>query len=292
MKGRVFPYVSVKNAREICLNLALLTVGSVICALGVNGILMPHEFVSGGITGVALIIYYMTPLVPVSALYFLLNIPFFVLGWKYVGRRFFIYSFIGMIIFSATIEWVHIPMPVQDDLLSALLAGIMIGVGSGIILRSSGSAGGTDILSVMLMKKYSIRLGSTILIFNGTVLVAAATLFSLERALYTLVYLYVTSNIVNVVVTGLSQRKAVMIISQSWRSISRAIIAEMNRGVTVIPARGGYTGAPGEVLYTVITFRELSVLKRLINRFDPDAFVVVTETLEVMGRRIGNQPHW
>ncbi|MBN2255624.1 MAG: YitT family protein [Deltaproteobacteria bacterium] len=292
MTGQIPPHVSVKLAWEIVRNLALLTAGSVMCALGVNGILMPREFVSGGITGAALVVYYLTEMMPVGVLYFLLNIPLFVLGWKFVGRRFFIYSLIGMIIFSAAIEWIHLSMPVQDNLLGALLAGILIGVGSGIILRSSGSAGGTDILSVILMKKYSIRLGSTILIFNGTILLVAAIFFSLESALYTLIYLYVSSNIVNVVVTGLSQRKAVMIISQAWRSISTAIMAEMNRGVTVIPARGGYTGAPGEVLYTVITFRELSVLKRLITRFDPDAFFVVTDTLEVMGRRIGNQPHW
>ena len=292
MIKQIFPRISLNLVREIFRNMVLLIIGSVICAVGVNGILIPREFVSGGVTGLALVIYYLTPLIPVSALYFILNVPLFILGWKYVGRRFLAYSFIGMIVYSAAIEWVHIPMPVQDKLLAALLAGILIGFGSGIILRSAGSAGGTDILSVILIKKYSIRLGSTILAFNGAILLLTAALFSLENALYTLMYLYVSSHIVNVVVTGLSQRKAVMIISQSWRDISKAIMEDMNRGVTVIPARGGYTGTPGDVLYTVITFRELAVLKKIISRIDPTAFVVVTETLEVMGRRIGNQPHW
>jgi len=292
MIKQIFPRISLNLVREIFRNTVLLIIGSVICAVGVNGILIPREFVSGGVTGLALVIYYLTPLIPVSALYFILNVPLFILGWKYVGRRFLAYSFIGMIVYSAAIEWVHIPMPVQDKLLAALLAGILIGFGSGIILRSAGSAGGTDILSVILIKKYSIRLGSTILAFNGAILLLTAALFSLENALYTLMYLYVSSHIVNVVVTGLSQRKAVMIISQSWRDISKAIMEDMNRGVTVIPARGGYTGTPGDVLYTVITFRELAVLKKIISRIDPTAFVVVTETLEVMGRRIGNQPHW
>ena len=292
MIKQIFPRISLNLVREIFRNTVLLIIGSVICAVGVNGILIPREFVSGGVTGLALVIYYLTPLIPVSALYFILNVPLFILGWKYVGRRFLAYSFIGMIVYSAAIEWVHISMPVQDKLLAALLAGILIGFGSGIILRSAGSAGGTDILSVILIKKYSIRLGSTILAFNGAILLLTAALFSLENALYTLMYLYVSSHIVNVVVTGLSQRKAVMIISQSWRDISKAIMEDMNRGVTVIPARGGYTGTPGDVLYTVITFRELAVLKKIISRIDPTAFVVVTETLEVMGRRIGNQPHW
>ncbi len=292
MAKQFLPQVSPRMVREILRNLALLAVGSVICAVGVNGILIPREFVSGGVTGLALVVHYLVPNISVGLLYFLLNIPLFIVGWKSVGRRFFWYSVVGMVIFAATVQWIHVPIPVYDKLLSALLAGIVIGIGSGIVLKSAGSAGGTDILSVVLIRKYSIRLGDTILAFNGGVLLIAAVMFSLESALYTLLYLYVSSNIVNVVVTGLSQRKAVMIISQAWRDISKAIMEDMNRGVTVITARGGYTGAPGDVLYTVITFRELSVLKRIVTRFDPDAFVVVTETLEVMGRRIGNQPHW
>lgn len=292
MADQFLPQVSLRQVREVFRNLALLAVGSVICAVGVNGILIPREFVSGGVTGLALVVHYMVPNISVGLLYFLLNIPLFIVGWKSVGRRFFWYSVVGMIIFAATVQWIHVPIPVYDKLLSSLLAGIVIGLGSGIVLKSAGSAGGTDILSVVLIRKYSIRLGDTILAFNGGVLLIAAVMFSLESALYTLLYLYVSSNIVNVVVTGLSQRKAVMIISQAWRDISKAIMEDMNRGVTVITARGGYTGAPGDVLYTVITFRELSVLKRIVTRFDPDAFVVVTETLEVMGRRIGNQPHW
>ncbi|MCX5879794.1 MAG: YitT family protein, partial [Deltaproteobacteria bacterium] len=165
-------------------------------------------------------------------------------------------------------------------------------IGSGIILKSLGSAGGTDILSVVFLKLFSIRLGTTILAFNVIILVAAAALFTLEMALYTLIYLYISSYMVNLVVTGLNQRKAVYVISPQWREISRQIIEELQRGVTILKGEGGYTGKDQHVLYTVITFRELSRLKGLIRRLDPDAFVVVTETLEVMGHRIGNQPHW
>jgi uncharacterized membrane-anchored protein YitT (DUF2179 family) len=176
--------------------------------------------------------------------------------------------------------------------LSALLAGIITGVGSGIILRSWGSAGGLDILSIILLKRFSVRLGSTILIFNAVILLAAAVFFSLEKALYTLIFMYVSSSMVNLVVTGLSQRKAVHIISPQWEVISREIMGQLQRGVTIIGGRGGYTGQEEQILYTVISFRELARLKQLVKGIDPNAFVVVNDTLEVMGQRIGNEPHW
>ena len=277
---------------QILWNLALIALGSALCAVALNGILIPRQFLSGGFTGLSLIIHYLFPAFPLAAIYFLLNIPNFAFGWKYVGRRFFLYSGAGMFIFSAAIQTIHIPLPVYDYLLSALLAGVIVGIGSGIILKSLGSAGGTDILSVVFLKLFSIRLGTTILAFNVIILVAAAALFTLEMALYTLIYLYISSYMVNLVVTGLNQRKAVYIISPQWKEISRQIIEELQRGVTILKGEGGYTGKDQHVLYTVITFRELSRLKGLIRRLDPDAFVVVTETLEVMGHRIGNQPHW
>jgi uncharacterized membrane-anchored protein YitT (DUF2179 family) len=277
---------------QILWNLALIALGSALCAVALNGILIPRQFLSGGFTGLSLIIHYLVPAFPLGAIYFLLNIPNFAFGWKYVGRRFFLYSIAGMLIFSAAIQTVHISLPVYDYLLSALLAGVIVGTGSGLILKSLGSAGGTDILSVALLKLFSIRLGSTILAFNGIILLAAAALFTLEMALYTLIYLYISSYMVNLVVTGLSQRKAVYIISPRWKEISQDIMEELQRGVTILKGEGGFTGKDQHVLYTVITFRELSRLKALIHRLDPDAFVVVTETLEVMGHRIGNQPHW
>ena len=283
---------ALRPAKQVLWNLVLIALGSVLCTSAINGILIPHEFFAAGFTGVAMIIHYLVPFLPVGVLYFILNIPIYALGWMFVGRRFFLYSIAGLFIFSAALAWPYVVLPVYDKILSALLAGIITGVGSGIILRSLGSAGGLDILSIILMKRFSIGLGSSILAFNALVLAAGAVLFSLEMALYTLVYLYVSSSIVNLVVTGLSQRKAVYIVSPHWEKITRAIYEKIQRGVTVMRGQGGYTGQEHRILYTVITFRELSRLKRLVSDIDPDAFVVVTETLEVMGQRIGNQPHW
>jgi len=292
MKASQILKKSIGALPQILWNLGLIALGSALCAVALNAILIPREFLSGGFTGLALIIHYLFPAFPLGAIYCVLNIPNFAFGWKYVGRRFFLYSIAGMFIFSAAIQTIHIRLPVYDYLLSALLAGVIVGIGSGLILKSLGSAGGTDILSVILLKLFSIRLGTTILAFNGIILVAAAVLFTLEMALYTLIYLYISSYMVNLVVTGLNQRKAVTIISPQWKKISQEIMKELQRGVTILKGEGGYTGKDQHVLYAVITFRELSRLKGVIRQIDPDAFVVVTETLEVMGHRIGNQPHW
>ena len=281
-----------ESAIHVVWNLGLMSLGSALCAVAINGILIPQQFYGAGFAGVSLVIHYLVPTLPVAALYFILNVPIFTLGWMYVGRRFFLYSIAGMLIFTSALAWVHVSLPVHDKILSALLAGIIVGAGSGIILRSLGSSGGLDILSVILLKRFSIRLGTTILAFNSLILGAGAILFSLDRALYTLIFIFVSSYVVNLVVTGLSQRKAVFIISPQWEEISHEIMDKIQRGVTIIGGRGGYTGRDERILYTVITFRELSQLKQLIRGIDSDAFVVVTDTLEVIGHRIGNQPHW
>ncbi len=278
--------------RNIGGNLALLVLGSLLCGVAINGILIPHRFVSGGVTGVALVIHYLVPPVPVAAIYVLANLPLFVAGWFFISRRFFLYSVVGMLLFSGAVAWVDVGVPIKDKLLAALLAGLIQGAGSGIILKSMGSAGGTDILSVILLQRFSIRLGTTVLAFNGIVLASAALLFSLEDALYTLIFLYVSATIVDLVVTGLSQRKAVFIISPQWEAIAPRILNEIHRGVTILSGRGGYSERDQQVLYTVVSFREVATLKRIVRSEDPAAFVVVSDTTEVMGHRIGNQPHW
>ncbi|HDP25604.1 MAG TPA: YitT family protein [Deltaproteobacteria bacterium] len=273
-------------------NLFLITSGSILCALAVNGILIPQEFLSAGFTGVTLIIYYLFPVLPPSLIYLLINIPLFFIGWNFVGRRFFVYSMLGMAIFSASLQLIHLQVPVSDKIMSAALAGIISGSGSGIILRSLGSAAGLDILSVILSKRFSLKLGTTSLMFNSLLLCFAALIFSLDAALYTLLFIYVSAQVMNLVVMGLSKRKTVLIISDAWEEISREILKKDRRGVTIIEAQGAYRGNAKHILYSVIAFQDLPQLKQLISRIDPDAFVVVTDTQEVMGRRLGNQPHW
>jgi len=292
MMKSLFRRLTLKFLKQVLWNLFLISLGSSLCAIAINGILIPQKFLSGGLTGLVLIIHYLVPSLSVAILYALLNVPVFALGWMYVGRRFLLYSLAGTAIFSGALAWVHVSLPVHDMLSSALLAGIISGVGVGIILKSLGSGGGTDILSVVLLKRFSIRLGTTTLAFSCGVLALGSLLFPLEKVLYTLIYMYVSTRILNLVVTGLSHRKAVSIISSRWEELSHKILEDIHRGVTIVQGQGAYTGQTEKILYTVINFRELSRLKRLIREIDPNAFVVVSDTLEVIGHRIGNQSQW
>ena len=283
---------SIKETRIVLWNLLLIFIGSVLCAVAVKGILVPKQFLAGGVTGLAVLGHYVFASLPIGFIYFLLNIPLFVIGWVFVGRRFFWYSLAGMIIFSAVILWPYPVFPVEDMILNALAAGIISGFGSGIILKSLGSAGGLDILSIILFKRFSIRPGTTVMAFHAGLLCVALFRLPMERVLYTLIYFFINAYFVNLVVIGLSQRKAVMIISSHWKEISRQIMEKLQRGVTIVQGEGGYSGQKLHILYSVITLTELSRFKEIVRQADPDAFVVVTETLEVMGKRIGNQPHW
>ncbi len=284
--------VNLKSIKNILWNLLLIISGSIVCATAVNAILVPMQFFGAGFTGITLIIHYLIPAAPLSLLYFILNIPVYGMGWKYVGRRFFIYSVLGMIFFSLALEFVNLSIPLNDRILAAILGGIIMGLGSGIILRSLGSAGGLDLLSVIFLKIFSLRLGTTILLFNILVLAAGALIFSIERALYTLIYIFINAHVVNLVVTGLSQRKSLFIISPQWEIISEEIMGKIHRGVTILNGRGAYTGKEQNVLYTVVTFRDLARVKKIVRDIDSGALVIVSETLEVMGRQIGNEPHW
>ena len=152
-----------KNMRNIIWNVILITTGSVICAVAVNSILIPKQFLAGGFTGLSLLIHYALPFIPVGVIYLALNIPVFIFGWLFVGQRFFFYSIAGMLVYSLA---VLIPFPeimIEDRLLNALTAGIITGVGSGILLRSPGSAGGMDILAIIIFKKFSFSVFPAVL---------------------------------------------------------------------------------------------------------------------------------
>ena len=149
-----------------------------------------------------------------------------------------------------------------------------------------------DILSVMLLKRFSINIGTTILTVNIIVLLLVSVFYSVEAVLHTMIVVYVTSKVVNIVVTGLSQRKSVFIISSKWNAISDEILKDIRRGVTTIRGEGGYMRTKEHILYAVIAFTEIGELKRIVRKHDPAAFVVISDTLEVMNYRIGNQPHW
>lgn len=278
--------------RQLLFDLIQIFLGTVLCAEAVNAILVPKLFATGGITGLCLIIHKSVPGISIGQLYFLINVPLFLLAWKFIGRRFFFFSMVGALSFTFAVSFINIPIHVEDNILAALLAGIIFGAGTGTALLSSGSQGGLDILSVMLLRRFSISLGNTVLAVNVFVLGLVGAFYSIDALLYTLVVIYVSSKITNIVVTGLSQRKSVIIVSAHWEEISREILKDIRRGVTIIEGRGGFTGKQEHILYTVVPLMEIGQVKNVIKQIDPDAFVVISSTLEIINNRLGNQPHW
>lgn len=287
------PQAIILSPQQLIKDVVMLCIGSTLCAIATNSILIPQNFLTGGITGIALIIHKMIPTLDVGLIYFIFNIPLFVMAWMSVGRRFFFFSIIGALTLTCSLLFVKfVHFNVEDKMLNALLAGLIQGAGAGLCLRTSGSQGGTDILSVMLLKRFSISIGNTILTVNCIVMLLISVYYSIEAVLYTMIVVFVGAKMINIVVTGLSQRKSVFIISKEWEKISQEILKDIRRGVTIIKGEGGYKRNSEHILYAVITFMELSELKRIVSSIDPDAFVVVSNTLEVMNYRIGNQPHW
>lgn len=273
---------------RVLYNITLITVGSIIYIIGVQGILVPHEFLSGGTMGICLILVYLLPALKLGWLYAIINIPLFLLGWLKVSNRFILYTGFGITAFSVLLEIIHIqPLTVKDPILAAILAGIICGFGAGIILRSAGSGGGLDIVAVYLFKRFSIPFGWTSFIVNAGILSISALIFNLEIALYTLIFVFAQSKLIDAVVTGFNRRKTIMVISDFPKEIAEAIMNELHRGVTFLEGYGAYTGKEKHVVYSVVTLTELAKLKDLVLTIDPKAFVVVNDTLDVVGSTLG-----
>jgi uncharacterized membrane-anchored protein YitT (DUF2179 family) len=262
-----------------------ILVGAAISGWAIDAVVIPQHFLSGGVSGISLLFYYLFGHPPVGLTILLLNIPIFILGWREVSFRFVFFSLIGMLGLSGAVTvFSGMTFPLHDNLLSALFAGILIGIGSGITFRAGGSQGGVDIISIFLNRRFSIRIGQTAFAINIVILIAAAVVIDLERALYTMVMMFVSSSIINRIQAGFNQRKTVMIISSSSRTIAQKILTDLGRGVTILKGEGGFSGAPRNVVYSVTTMIELGRLKALVWEIDPNAFIVVNDTVEVIGK--------
>jgi uncharacterized membrane-anchored protein YitT (DUF2179 family) len=181
------------------------------------------------------------------------------------------------------------PVPLEDPILVAVFGGVVCGAGAGIVLRSLGSAGGVDILAIYANKQFGLRPGLTSFFVNGLIIITGAHFFSLEIALYSLIYVFTSSKALDAVLTGFNQRLSTIIISDKYQEIAKEIFEKINRGATFLQAQGAYSGNPKEVIFTITTLTELPKLKNVIFSIDPKAFVVVNSTLEVIGQRHGTR---
>jgi uncharacterized membrane-anchored protein YitT (DUF2179 family) len=265
-------------------NLFLISAGSFIFAIGVKAVAMPQEFISGGMSGLCLLIFYWTQWLSPGILYFIINVPIFIIGWLMISRRFFLYSIFGMLTLSWAIDQINFTIPVQDPMLAAIAGGAILGTGAGITLHSLGSSGGNDVIAVLLNQKFNIRMGTFFFGFNLILFGFSLGILDVDRVLYSLVMSFVTAQMLDYVLTFFNQRKIVFIISDASQQIAEAINDRLKRGGTFLYGRGTYTRKQRKIVMTVLNNFELKRLEEIVFDLDPDAFVIIERTFNVLGR--------
>jgi uncharacterized membrane-anchored protein YitT (DUF2179 family) len=279
MKGGIRHYTY-----SIPYNLLLLTAGSVIFSIGVKSIALPHELITGGISGLALLIYYWTARLEPGLWYLVLNLPIFLLGWWFVSRRFFFYSLYGMLVTTAAIDMIHFTIPVSDPILAVLAGGTLIGTGSGVILNSLGSGGGNDIIAIILNQKYNFRIGTFFFLFNISLFTFSLGRLPLDQVLFSLAMSFITGQVVDYFLSIFNQRKMVLIISEKSEAIAAEVLSRIQRGATYLEGRGAYSGRKKDVLLTVVNNYQLKRVEEVVFNIDPEAFVIMENTFNVLGR--------
>jgi len=271
--------------RSVGLNLLLIAVGSAVTAVGINAFLVPHRFLSSGVSGLSQLLSYMTP-VSLAVYIILLNIPIFIFGWRYVGRVFVIGSVVGLLTLSAALyatEWMAGMGWAPERLLSAIIGGALSGGGTGLVFRANSSHGGIDILAAAIKRRWSLSIGTVGFAFNAVIVVALAFVFGLHAGLYTIVSQFVGSVAIDKFMVGFDTGRAVFIITSEPEKIADMIIKKLNRGVTYLEGQGAYLGRRERVIYCVVSRSQLAQVKHYVQLNDPEAFLSIAEVSEVQG---------
>jgi uncharacterized membrane-anchored protein YitT (DUF2179 family) len=270
----------------------LITAGALLQAFAFRLFLVPAHLVNGGIGGLAQIINYFTGW-PLGLMIFIGNLPLFVVGWRYLGGPGFalrtVYAVFAISFFT---DFLVRFLPAQglthDLVLNALYGGVISGVGYGLVYRGRGTSGGTDILARILNHWRGISLSQSYLITDALIMFLAGLAFSWENALYALVMLYISGIVAEATTEGSNVLRTALIVTANPQAVTDYILHEMERGVTLISARGGYTGAERTVLYCVVSRSEVAQIKAVVRKADPAAFMVIGQAHEALGE--GFQP--
>lgn len=284
LKGLFGPLnFSLKNVQEYL----LIILGALVQALSMRLFLIPAQLVSGGISGTSQIINHFTGW-PIGLMVFIGNIPLFFLGWRYLGgARFAKRTALAIALFALFTDLLVLVIPAEgftdDLLLDCLYGGILLGIGLGLVYRGYGTSGGSDILGRILNHRLGISISQAYLITDTLVVLGGGLVFSWENALYALLVIYISGLAAEAVSEGSSIFRTVLIITHSPEKVSQNIMTILERGVTIMPATGAYTGAERPVLYCVITRSEVNPLKELVREVDPKAFMVIGQAHEALG---------
>ncbi|WP_342574075.1 YitT family protein [Solibacillus sp. FSL K6-1781] len=276
-------YSSQSSVKNSVMEYVFVIVGAAIIAFGFNVFLFPNQVASGGVSGISTILHGMFGW-NAGIVQYAFNIPLFIAGVLVLGKKFGIKSFIGTIALPFFVILTESWDPwTLNPLLGAIFGGIVVGLGIGLVFKGNASTGGTDLLAQIITKYTGLTLGTSVLLIDGLIAVSAAIVFDLEKGLYALIGLYVTTKTIDIVQLGFSQSKMVYIISQKETEVRDAIYKEINRGITRLPAFGGYTGEERPVLMVVVYQTEFTRLKQVLKTVDPQAFVIVSDAYEVLG---------
>ena len=262
-----------------------MTLGIFITAVAMNLFLIPHKIAAGGVSGLATVLHYLFDF-PVGVLMLVFNIPIFLFGLKILGARYGINTLYGAIMLSVFIDLTEkfTPVVTEDILLNCLYGGVMVGVGMGLVFRFKGNTAGTALLAAILNKLFHISVGQALLIADGCVVAFAGIVFqSPELALYATIAIFVTSQIIDLVQEGPATSKSFLIMVENPGELADKIFQEIDRGVTYLQGRGGYTGQSREMLLCVVNTSEVTQLKELIVQHDSKAFIIVNDAHEVFG---------
>ncbi|MCL6639324.1 MAG: YitT family protein [Firmicutes bacterium] len=262
-----------------------VTLGVILTALGLDLFLVPNKIAAGGVSGLATVFHYLTG-APVGMTMLALNVPLFALGIYRLGLKFGFRSLYGTVSLSLVVDALapHLPVPTHDPLLAGIFGGVLTGLGLGLVFRYRGTTGGTDLAAAILRTYTGANVGQLLFLVDGMVVMLAGFAFrSWELAMYALITIFVTAWLIDLVQEGISYTKAFFIISQKADEIAAVVLQELNRGATALKGRGMYTGMERDVLLVVVNRSEVTRLKDLIYRVDPQAFVILADVHEVLG---------
>lgn len=276
-----------KQVKRYVIPYLWITVASAIYALGFNWCYEPNLIGFGGITGVGQIINHLLPWAPIGTVVIILNIPLFLLGWKLLGGHLLVSSLYAMFVSSLFIDLFHLLFTFQpmEPILGCIFGGVIMGGSLGIVFLQGATTGGTDLMARLLKLRFAwLPMGRLLMMIDLVVIVAVAVTFrNLYSALYGLVALFISSFVMDQVLYGMDNAKVAYIISDAYEAITAAIIHDMDRGVTILNGRGGWSGQEKQVLMVAFKQRQIVKLKQTVKELDPAAFLIVCEAHEVLG---------
>ncbi|SFU30145.1 Uncharacterized membrane-anchored protein YitT, contains DUF161 and DUF2179 domains [Clostridium sp. DSM 8431] len=281
----------IKKNKSFILDVIIIFIGSFIASIGVNLFLVHAKLLSGGATGVALILEYLTGINSGYSV-FVINIPLFLLSYKKLSKRFTLYSAVGMTSLSVSLlitKSFSTILQVNDILLYCIYGGTLCGIGYGLVFLRNGSTGGTDIINMLIRQKYSnFNVGSLSFSLNLIIVLVGALIFGFPRALYTLISMFIQGVLLDKVLKGFSRKNLMLILTDKECEVINYIMKDLHRGVTSLAAKGEFTEHDRRMLYCLVTTREMVQLKSKILEIDSRAFISILDVSEVRGKGFSN----